>query len=581
MNLLRSISRIMYYDYTNGFGMFLIVKKSIYRWYRFGWYVMCEWIDKELWRLPNEVTELHIDSLQYQHWIRKSEPLLGPDKCDVSVRFSLFVIAESETKMKDTIRSIENQSYQNYEIIILGETKNTTHLVVQNWHDAYSNSTGQWGIILRNGAHLSSSALMQIGFEIEKNPNACIIYTDDDLIDVHGNRYDPYFKCDFNRDLYYGLNYIGDSFSWSMEQGPPMSECDGYGLILQKIDTSGAKAIRHIPQVLFHYEKRYEGCIENETESLIQYFDQSELDVCIQKQSNGIRRLIWGIEESVIKVSIIIPSRNQAFLLRRNIESILSITVYSNYEIIVIDNQSDEPSALEYFTILEKEPKIRVLRYPHPFNYSAINNFAVNSARGEVLVFLNDDTEVIHADWLYEMVSNAMREEIGCVGALLYYPDDTIQHAGVVLGIGGIAGHIHKYMQKGSSGYFYRLQSAQNLSAVTGACVAVQKKRFEEVGGFEEQLAVAYNDIDFSLKLLERGYYNIWTPFAQLIHHESKSRGKNDTVAKKERYEQEKSYMYKRWGTYLDNDIYYSPYLSRVAEQFQLRTGRTVLEGIN
>ena len=238
----------------------------------------------------------------------------------------------------------------------------------------------------------------------------------------------------------------------------------------------------------------------------------------------------------------------------------------------MVDNLSDDPESIHYFQQLADANIIRLLPYPHPFNFSAINNFAAAQAVGEVLVMLNNDIEILNGQWLTEMVSHCLREDIGCVGAKLYYPNKTIQHAGVVLGIGGVAGHSHKYFPKDHAGYFKRLKITQNYSAVTAACLAVQKSVFEVVGGLNEvDLTIAFNDVDFCLKVQQAGYRNLWTPYAEMIHHESVSRGVEDTPEKVARFNAEADYMKMTWSTQLANDPCYNPWLSNTKEDFTLR----------
>ncbi|MEZ5479920.1 MAG: glycosyltransferase [Thiolinea sp.] len=231
-----------------------------------------------------------------------------------------------------------------------------------------------------------------------------------------------------------------------------------------------------------------------------------------------------------------------------------------------------EPETLAWFEQIVQDKRVRIIPYDQPFNYSAINNYGVQHARGSVIGLINNDVEVISPGWLTEMTAHACRPEIGCVGAKLYYSNGQIQHAGVVLGLGDVAGHAHRFFARDAEGYHGRLKLAQNYSAVTGACLLVRREIYEQVGGLDaENLAVAYNDVDFCLRVREAGYRNLWTPYAELYHHESISRGKDDTPAKRVRYEQEVAYMKSRWGRELENDPYYNPNLSRKREDFSLR----------
>ena len=282
-------------------------------------------------------------------------------------------------------------------------------------------------------------------------------------------------------------------------------------------------------------------------------------------------RVQYALPEVLPKVSLIIPTRNGLQLTRQCIESIVEKTTYPDYEIIVIDNGSDDPDTLRYFETLKADDRIRVIRDERPFNYSALNNAGVKQAHGDIIGLLNNDLEVISPEWLTEMVSHALRPEVGAVGARLWYPDDTLQHGGVILGIGGWAGHAHKGFSKGSPGYVGRMSLISDFSAVTAACLVVQKNRFEAVGGLNEtELQVACNDVDLCLRLREAGYRNVFTPYADLYHHESATRGFEDTPEKKARFEKERQYMIQRWGSVMSNDPAYNPNLTLDHEDFSL-----------
>jgi GT2 family glycosyltransferase len=261
-------------------------------------------------------------------------------------------------------------------------------------------------------------------------------------------------------------------------------------------------------------------------------------------------------------VSIIIPTRDGLALLKQCLDSIFAHTLYQNFEIIIVDNGSVRPETLKYFDEVSQRPNVRVLRDELPFNFSALNNRAARVATGEFLCLLNNDIEVISPDWLNEMVSLANLPHAGAVGACLWYPNDALQHGGVVLGLGGIAGHMHHMMQRGHYGYFGRAVAMQNLSAVTAACLVVKKSVYDEVGGLEEELAVAFNDVDFCMKLLKAGYRNIWTPYAELYHHESATRGSDHDPVKYERFVSEIRRMEARWEGWFERDPAYNPNLS-------------------
>jgi GT2 family glycosyltransferase len=282
-------------------------------------------------------------------------------------------------------------------------------------------------------------------------------------------------------------------------------------------------------------------------------------------------RIKYPLPSPVPLVSLIVPTRNALRFVKQAITSLLEKTDYPNFEIMVVDNGSDDPETVSYFEEITRraDPRLRVVSYHAPFNYSAINNFAVREAHGEILGFLNNDIEAINPEWLAEMVSQAVRPGIGAVGAMLYYPLNTIQHAGVILGLGGVAGHPFKEFPRGDQGQKNRMRLVQNYSAVTAACLLIRKDRFLEVGGFNEKdLPIAFNDVDLCCKLIAAGYRNLWTPHAEFYHHESATRGVEDTPEKKARFQSEIDYMMNTWGALLMADPAYNPNLTLVGEDF-------------
>jgi len=270
-------------------------------------------------------------------------------------------------------------------------------------------------------------------------------------------------------------------------------------------------------------------------------------------------------------VTLIIPTRNGLALLRRCVSSVLEKTDYPNYEVLIVDNGSDDRDVLEFLDRVVADRRVQVRRDDRPFNFSALNNRAVEVARGELVGLINNDIEVVNRSWLTEMVGIALQPGVGAVGARLWYPDNTLQHGGIVLGVGGVAGHSHRRLPRGADGYFNRANLIQSLSAVTAACMIIRKRIYLEAGGLDEKhLAVAFNDVDFCLKVRELGYRNVWTPYAELYHHESATRGYEDSPEKRGRFATEVAYMKQRWGNILRNDPAYSPNLTLDREDFSI-----------
>lgn len=438
-------------------------------------------------------------------------------------------------------------------------------------------------------------ALFLLAREINKHPDADLVYTDDDSMDETNKRLDPRFKPDWNPDLFFSYNYLANLTLYrharALEVGgyrPGFEGAEDYDLSLRYLRGLPATKIRHIPRVLCHSrvlnqsialtpsplrgEGWGEGAASHQSgkRALAAYFEGGGITV-EDGPAPSLYRIKHPLPARPPLVSIIIPTRDRVEILKTCIESIQQKTDYKNWEILVVDNQSTEATTLVYLAEIQKDSRIHVLRYDKPFNYSAINNFAVEHAKGEVLALLNNDVEVISHDWLTEMVSHAIRPGIGAVGAKLLYSNGTVQHAGVIIGLGGVAGHGHKYIKDDAHGYCHRAVVAQNLSAVTGACLVVKKSIYEEVGGLNEvDLVVALNDIDFCLKLREAGYRNIYTPYAKLFHHESISRGHDDTQEKHAIFLWEFGYMKNTWGDKLKLDPAYNPNLTLEFENFSL-----------
>ncbi|GGD57398.1 glycosyltransferase family 2 protein [Lacimicrobium alkaliphilum] len=400
-----------------------------------------------------------------------------------------------------------------------------------------------------------------------------LVYVDSDCFDKEGNRHTPQCYPDWNPDLQITTAYIRSGClladAKELKQIPHL--CRPYALAqwLSARTLYGAlREVQHIPLVLIHVPEKQEGMFQSllpEFEACLAQHADYQIDAGAQSLN-----LMWRTP-SEPKVSLVVPTYNGKALVQACVESILEKTRYRNFEILLVDNNSDEPASLAYFDQLAEHPQVRLLRYPYPFNYSAINNFAVAQADGEIIGLVNNDIEVIAPDWLGCMVGHVMRPDIGCVGAKLLYPDNRIQHAGVVMGYGGGAGHAHKYFPADFAGYLNRLVASHNFSAVTAACLLVTRADYLAVGGLdEENLVVAFNDVDFCLKVQEMGRRNLYCAEAVLYHHESISRGTEDTPEKQARFAAEVACLKQRWKHVIEQDKAYNPNLTLRFENFAL-----------
>jgi len=433
------------------------------------------------------------------------------------------------------------------------------------------------------------NALYECVKEINRDRSVDMIYTDEDKITMDGKEhFQPHFKSDFNIDMLRSMNYICHLLvvkrSLYEKVGFLKHEFDGaqdYDFVLRCVENT--EHISHIPMILYHWRAHKESTAEN-PESKRYAFEAGKRAVEAHYQRVGIQaevemgellgiyRTKYHLDTEPL-VSIIIPTKDHIEDLDKCIQSIEKRATYKNIEYIIIENNSEKEETFEYYEKLKKEnPRVKLVVWEKEFNYSRINNFGVQYARGEYLLFLNNDTEIINENVIEEMLGYCMRDDVGIVGARLYYEDDTVQHAGVVVGLGGVAGHAFVGAAKDDPGYFRRIFVAQDYSAVTAACLMSKRKVFDKVKGFEETLAVAFNDIDFCMKVRKAGYLIVYNPYVELHHYESKSRGLEDTEEKIARFQGEIEIFQERWKEFLEEgDPYYSPNLTLDKNDFSLR----------
>lgn len=513
--------------------------------------------------------------------------------------------------LKELLESVRRQSYENWQLCLAdgspddkakefiekhyGREKRIVYRKLEenggisvNTNEAVALAAGEYLMLCDHDDTLEPDALYEIVKAIN-DTSADVLYTDEDKVSMDGRHYfDPNFKPDFNLFRLRENNYICHIFvvkkSLTDETELLRSEFDGaqdFDFILRCCEK--AQKITHIPKVLYHWRCHMDSTAADPSSKAYAY-EAGRKAVREHYQRLGIDAKVEMTERpgwyrSHVKVqgnpliSVIIPNKDHTDDLELCLFSMTRKSTYRNYEILIVENNSEKEETFEYYRKLpDRYPKARVLTWEKEFNYSAINNFAAKEAKGEYLLFLNNDVEILTPDWMEEMLQNCQQENVAAVGAKLYYPDDTIQHAGVVLGLGGIAGHIMCRASKEDPGYFGRMISVQEISAVTAACMMVKKSDFDAVGGLDETFQVAFNDIDLCMKFRAAGKKIIFTPYAELYHYESKSRGLEDTPEKQFRFDKEVKRFQEKWAQQLEmGDPYYSPNLSVTEGDCSLR----------
>lgn len=460
--------------------------------------------------------------------------------------------------------------------------------IAENTNCAVLAAEGEFLAFADHDDVLTPDALFSCVRALNLKPDTDILYSDEDKMSMDGNKFfQPHFKPDFNLDLLCTVNYICHLFvvrkSLTEKTGLFRSEFDGaqdYDFIFRC--TEASEKIVHIPRILYHWRSHENSTAENPESkryafeagkrAVQAHYDRMGIPAKAKEgEYLGLYRTEYCWPEKPL-ISILIPNKDHIEDLKRCMDSIEKKSDYRNFEFIIIENNSEEESTFAYYNQLKERENVRVVYYKGTFNFSKINNFGVGYARGDYLLLLNNDTEIINEGCLSELLGYCMRPDVGAVGARLYYEDDTIQHAGVVIGFGGIAGHCFVQQQRSATGYCHRIICAQDYSAVTAACMMVRKNVYEEVGGMTETLAVAFNDIDFCMKVGKAGYRVVYNPYAELYHYESKSRGLEDTPEKKARFNREISIFDERWPEILKNgDPYYNPNLTLDSQDFSLK----------
>lgn len=544
---------------------------------------------------------------EYLYWCKNTQKKIKPKKYDYEPLISVVIPVYNVSKklLSECLDSILKQTYQNFEICLADdcstnkETVNTLRKyerkdkrikVVyreENGHiSEASNSAleiaqGEFVAMMDNDDVIPQNALQEMVKVLNDNKEIDFIYTDEDKLDLEGKRCCPHFKPDYAPDTLLSLNYI---CHFTLLRTSILKSIGGwrkgfegaqdYDLFLRFFEKTTKDKIYHIPKILYHWRM-----VEGSTSMTISNKDYATLrgkkaieDALKRRKNDGIVHIdeetsYFYIEykyKSEPKISIIIPTRDYADVTEQCLKSIYEKTTYKNYEVVIVNNNSEKKETFDLFDKYKKKYKnFKVVDANFEFNYSKINNLAVKETNSDYICLLNNDTEVITPNWLELMVGYAMQPHIGAVGAKLMYPDDTIQHCGVILGLGGVAGHAFTDLHRNALVFAGRTSVPSNFGGVTAACLMVDRKKYEEVNGLEENLKVAFNDVDFCIKLLEKGYYNVVMPKVELYHHESKSRGYDTSIEKQKRFASECDYMYKNWGNILLHDPFYNENFSR------------------
>lgn len=559
------------------------------------------------------------DVANYKAWYKKHQVSKSVLKIQQRQKFSYMpkisivvpLYRTPEQYLTEFIESVRNQSYSNWELCLSDgsgapspitgilkkyETMDSRIKVIRheepmqislNTNAALDISTGEYIAFADHDDLLAPEALYECICELNKDADIDMIYTDEDKIEG-GEHFMPHFKPDFNIDMLRSMNYICHLMVVKRglyeKVGNLRQDYDGaqdYDFVLRCIEQ--ASDICHIPKILYHWRSHRDSTAENPEskkyafeagkKAIQAHYDRLGIRAeVIMTDRPGIYRTKYCFDEEPL-VSVIIPNKDHVNDLEKCLHSLDAVNQYTNMEYIIVENNSTEEKTFVYYEQLpQTHPKAKVVRWDKKgFNYPSINNYGVEQSKGEYVLLLNNDTEIINTDCIEELLSYCMRPEVGAVGARLYYEDGTIQHGGVVVGLGGVAGHVFVGELHESPGYMGRIIMAQDYSAVTAACMMIKRSVYEEIEGFDEQYAVAFNDVDLCLRIREKGYLIVYNPYAELNHYESKSRGTEDTEEKVQRFNSEIALFKSRWADILDQgDPNYSPNLTLEKNDFSL-----------
>jgi GT2 family glycosyltransferase len=611
---------LRYLVYTRMLGRFRLIQRGVSTIRKDGfWRFLSR--TRDHFRRSRRTAVEGLTEKDYKKWVRKTKLTnkgireirkhIGQFQCKPKISIIMPVCDGEQLWLQRAIDSVLNQIYENWELCIVddGSSKEYIKKTLERYskkdgrikikylgtnqgisgasNEALSLAAGDFIGLVDSDDQLAIDALYENVKLLNQFPEADMIYSDEDKLDLNGARCEPHFKPDWAPDTLMSLPYTGHFGVYRKSLIHQIGEFrKGYDgsrdsdLVLRISEKT--RNIFHIPKILYHLRK-ISGAIssgissksysyDSASKALTDYLERNHIEGAVFEGhfigSYRIRRAI----KDMPKVKIIVPFKDQAEILEKCVNSIIEKTTYGNFEIHLINNQSEKNETLQYLEGMKGDSICKLWNYNKPFNFSSIINYAVSKVDAEYLVLLNNDMEVISPDWISAMLEFAQRTDVGAVGALLYYPNDTIQHAGVIVGLGGVADHSHRYFPRNALGYMGRPKSIQNLSAVTAACLMTKRKVFEEVGGFDENYSHAFNDVDYCLKIRERGYLIVYTPYAELYHYESLSRGFEDTPEKQARFKKEIEYFQSKWKDVLaKGDPYYSPNLTLERTDFSIR----------
>lgn len=564
---------------------------------------------------------LEPEEVPYGPWYEKhkvtEEQLKAEKKHKFKEKRTISVVVPAyrtpERFLREMIESLIAQSYEDWELCIANaspEDEQMAHVlaeyekkdsrvrvkaleenlgIAENTNAAFSLATGEFVGLLDHDDLLAPDALYEVALLLDKDSEIDVVYTDEDKVTTDlTEHFQPHLKPDFNLDLLRSNNYICHFFVARREiveqTGGFRREYDGaqdYDFIFRCIEA--ARKVGHVARILYHWRTHKASTADNPASKMYAFeagrhaiegnLERSGVTGASVSHTSdyGFYHVKYPVQGEPL-VSIIIPNKDQKDTLKQCVDSLREMCTYSNFEVLIVENNSTEAETFAYYEELKQDKRFRILTWEQGFNYSAINNFAVKQAKGDYLLFLNNDVQAIAADFIEQMLSNCQRPEVGIVGGKLYYPDDTIQHAGIIIGIGGIAGHAFLGMARNRTGYLHKASLQLDYSAVTAACMMMKRSVFEEISGFEEKLTVAFNDVDLCLRTGKAGYLVVYNPYVELYHYESKSRGTEDSEEKVRRFQTEIEFMRTRWIDLLKSgDPYYNKNLTLSKWNYSLR----------